>query len=208
MTAGTSIAGLIFDLGGVVIDWNPRYVYRQIFRGDDAKMEHFLAEVCPQSWNEQQDAGNPIAAATEARVAQFPEWEAEIRAFYDRWIEMVGSPIPGTTELMQELKAAGYPLFALSNWSAELFPLVRYRVPAFDLFDRIFLSGEMKLIKPDPAIFEEVLKNVGVPRDRLLFIDDNPLNVAGAKNVWLKALRFINAQTLRTDLQARGVKLG
>lgn len=201
----TVIAGLIFDLGGVVIDWNPKYVYREIFAGDEAKMDAFLRDICPQSWNEQQDAGHPIAEATEERVALFPQWEAEIRVYYGRWLEMVGDPIPGTTEILRELKTAGYPLYAMSNWSAELFPKVRDRIAAFGLFDRIFLSGDYRMIKPDPVFFETVLKEIGMPRDRLLFVDDNPHNVAGAKNVWLSALRFTGAETLRADLKARGV---
>lgn len=207
MTAGTSIAGLIFDLGGVVIDWNPKYVYRQVFAGDEAKMDFFLTEICPQSWNDEQDRGRPIALATEERVAMFPQWEKEIRAYYGRWIEMIGDPVPGTTEIMRALKAAGYPMFALSNWSAELFPLVRHRVPAFGLFDRIFLSGELKMIKPDPVIYETALKAVGIPRERLLFIDDNPANVAGAGNVGLPAVRFAGAGALQSELRARGVAI-
>jgi 2-haloacid dehalogenase len=205
MATGGNIVGLIFDLGGVVIDWNPEYVFHDVFAGDKAKMDRFFTEICPMSWNEKQDGGYPLAQATEERVAMFPGWEKEIRAFYGRWIEMVGDPIPGTTELLTELKATGYLLYALSNWSAETFPLVKDRVPAFKLFERIFLSGEYRMIKPDPNFYEAVLAEIPVPRERLVFIDDNPANVAGAENVWLKALRFTDADQLRADLKALGV---
>jgi 2-haloacid dehalogenase len=202
-----SIAGVVFDLGGVVIDWNPRYVYRDIFAGDEAKMETFLTKICPQSWNEKQDAGRSLEAGTRERVALFPAWEREIRAFYDRWIEMIGEPIPKTAELMDELKALGLPLYALSNWSAELFPLVRRKVPAFALFDRIFLSGEYRMIKPDPRFFEAVLAEIPLPRERLVFIDDSPANVAGGQAVGLRSLHFTGAETLRGQLRALGVRV-
>jgi 2-haloacid dehalogenase len=207
IVAKNNLAGAIFDLGGVVIDWNPAYVFRDMFVGDEARMEIFFRDVCPLSWNAKQDAGYPIARATEDRVALFPAWEKEIRAYYGRWIEMVGDPIPGTYELMLALKSAGYPLYALSNWSAETFPLVRNKVPAFALFEKIFLSGEYRLIKPDPRFYEAVLAEIPIPRERLVFIDDNADNVAGAKNVWLKAVRFSGAEKLRADLEAMGVAI-
>lgn len=199
------IAGIVFDLGGVVIDWNPDYVFRDLFAGDDARKVVFFRDICPAEWNAQQDAGYPIAQATEERVAMFPAWEKEIRAYYGRWIEMVGDPIPGTYELMLALKAAGYPLYALSNWSAETFSLVQDRVPAFRLFEKIFLSAAYKLIKPDPRFYEAALAEIPIPRERLVFTDDNADNVVGAKNVRLKALRFTGADALRADLQALGV---
>jgi 2-haloacid dehalogenase len=201
------IKGAIFDLGGVVIDWNPRFVYRDVFAGDEAKMEYFLAEICPMSWNARQDAGQPLAEGTAERVALFPEWEKEIRAYYARWIEMIGDSIPGTAELMGEMKAQGLPLYALSNWSAETFPLVRNRIPAFTLFERIFLSGEYKMIKPDARFYRAALEEIPVAPENLVFIDDNAVNVAAAGALGLAALHFSGADKLRADLRALGLRV-
>lgn len=199
------VRGVIFDLGGVVVDWNPAYVYRGVFAGDEAKMHRFFAEICPPSWNAEQDAGHSVAQATEERVAMFPGWEKEIRAYYGRWIEMIGGAIPGTTELIGELKALGLPLYALSNWSAELFPQVRHRFAAFDLFDRIFLSGDYRLIKPDPRFYRAALAEIPLPKESLVFVDDNPENVSGGKNVGLTSLPFVGAKQLRAALKALGI---
>ena len=201
------IQGVIFDIGGVIVDWNPVYLYRGLFGGDEARMAEFLTLICPQSWNEEQDAGRPIAEATEARVKQFPEWEKEIRAFYGRWIEMVKGPIPGTSGLIAELHALGLPLYALSNFSAELFPLIRHRFSAFDAMRRIFLSGDYKRIKPDARFYNAALAEIPAPREALFFVDDNPANVAGAEAVGLPARRFTDAVSLRSELKSRGVDL-
>ena len=199
------VRGVIFDLGGVVVDWNPAYVFRDVFAGDEAKMRRFFTEICPQSWNAEQDAGHSVARATEQRVALFPAWEKEIRAYYGRWIEMIGGAVPGTTELIGELKALGLSLYALSNWSAELFPLVRHRFAAFDLFDRIFLSGDYRLIKPDPGFYRAALAEIPLPKESLVFVDDNPDNVAGGENVGLTSLPFTGAEPLRAALHALGI---
>lgn len=203
--AQVKISAVIFDLGGVVIDWNPAYVFRDMFHGDEARMDWFLTKICPPDWNGQQDAGYPIALATEERVALYPAWEKEIRAFYGRWLEMIGDPIPGTYELMQDLIAAGLPLYALSNWSAELFPLVADRIPAFKLFKKIFLSGEYKMIKPDARFYETALKEIAIPREALVFTDDNAVNIEASNKLGLKAFRFTTADTLRADLRSIGL---
>jgi 2-haloacid dehalogenase len=199
------IEGAVFDLGGVVVDWNPRYVYRDIFTGDEAKVEYFLSTVCPMSWNGQQDAGQTIAEGTEERVALFPEWEREIRAYYARWIDMIRDPIPGTTGVIAALKAKGLPVWALSNWSAETFPLVRHSVPAFDLFNKIFISGEYKMIKPDHRFFRAALDEIRMPADKLVFVDDNLANVAAAVELGFIALAFTDAARLKADLGTLGL---
>jgi 2-haloacid dehalogenase len=203
--ADRTIKGAVFDLGGVVIDWNPRYVYRDVFAGDEAKMEYFLSTVCPMSWNAQTDAGQSIAEAITERVALFPAWEKEIRVYYARWIEMIRDPIPGTTEIVAGLKAKGIRVWALSNWSAETFPLVRDRVPAFGLFEKIFLSGEYRMIKPDPRFFRAALDEIGIPAENLTFIDDNLANVAAAKALGFAALAFTDASRLKADLASLGL---
>ena len=201
------VKGIVFDLGAVVIDWNPIYLYRKLFDGDEAKAANFLATVCTFAWNTEQDAGRDLVQATAERVGLFPEWEREIRAYYGRWIEMVGGPVPGTAALMAEIKAAGLRLFALSNWHCETFAQVRYTFKELDLFEHIVLSGELGLVKPDPAIYRAALDCYGVPPEHLIFVDDSPRNVEGAAREGLPGLVFTDAETLRRDLIDLGVPL-
>lgn len=205
IVANVKIAGVVFDLGNVVIGWNPEHVFRDLFGDDRARMDWFLTKICPSAWNAQQDAGYPIALATEERVALYPAWEKEIRAYYGRWIEMISGPVPGTCELLQDIKAAGLPLYALSNWSTELFPLVADTLPAFKLFDRIFLSGSYKMIKPEARFYEAALKEIAIPREALVFTDDNADNVEASNKLGLKAFLFTTAEQLRADLRGIGV---
>jgi 2-haloacid dehalogenase len=205
--AVTNIQAVIFDLGGVVIDWDPKLLYRKVFDGEEAKMEMFLAQICPPDWNERQDGGRSLAAATEERVAAHPEWEREIRAFYGRWIEMVGGPIPGTADIMRELAALGVRLFALSNWSAETFPLVRHRFPELDLFEKIVISGEHGCAKPDERFYRIGLDEIGLPAESLLFIDDSQRNILAAERLGFIPLLFKTAKELRGDLRAMGFAL-
>ena len=198
------IQAVVFDLGAVVIDWDPKHLYRKVFDGDEAKMETFLSRICPPDWNERQDGGRSLAAATAERVAAHPEWEREIRAFYDRWIEMVGGPIPGTADIVRELAALGVRLFALSNWSAETFPLVRHRFPELDLFEKIIISGEHRCAKPDERFYRIALDKFGLPAANLLFIDDNLRNIRAAERLGFQSLVFTSAEKLRGDLRAMG----
>ncbi|MGB8600995.1 MAG: HAD family phosphatase [Rhizomicrobium sp.] len=203
--ANVKVAGVVFDLGNVVIGWNPEIVFADMFHGDLARMDWFLTKICPPEWNAQQDAGYPLALATEERVALYPAWEKEIRAYYGRWIEMITGPVPGTYELMQDIAAAGLPMYALSNWSTELFPLVTDTLPAFKMFRKIFLSGAYKMVKPDARFYETALGEIGIPREALVFIDDNADNVAASNKLGLKAFRFTTADAFRADLRSVGV---
>jgi 2-haloacid dehalogenase len=198
---------VIFDLGGVLIDWNPRYLYRRMFDGDDAAMERFLAEVCTPEWNLSLDAGRPFARAVSELVAAHPAERHRIEAYHRRWLEMVAGPIAPTVAVLDELAAAEVPLWALTNWSAETFALVR-RDPAYAFLERfrtIFVSGELQLIKPDPLIYRHVLAVIDAPGDNCLFIDDAPKNVAGAVAVGMRAHRFTDAMTLRAELAGLGL---
>jgi 2-haloacid dehalogenase len=193
---------VIFDLGGVLIDWNPRYLYRGLFAGDDLAMERFLAEVCSPEWNHALDAGRPFAEAVAELSAAHPGHRERIEAYHRRWIEMVAGPIAPTVAILEELAAAGVPLWALTNWSSETFALVRSD-PAYGFLDRfraIFVSGELRLVKPDPAIYRHVLASVGAAPHDCLFVDDAPRNVAAAEACGLHAHRFTDPASLRARL--------
>lgn len=199
--------GVIFDLGGVVVEWDPMLLYRKLFAREDEARE-FLANICTPAWNEKQDAGRTLAEATAELVTRHPQWEPQIRAFYDRWIEMIGGPVPGTLEVIQDLKKAGIRLFALSNWSRETFPRVRDRFEAFWLFEHIVVSGHHGCAKPDARLYEIALERFGMPAHELVFVDDSPRNVAGAEAAGIRGLPFTGAAQLRRDLQRLGVPLG
>lgn len=196
------VRSLVFDLGGVVIDWNPRHLYRKLFPGDEAAMEAFLADVCTSEWNAQQDAGRPFAAGIAAAQARHPDHAELIAAYWERWEEMVPGAIDGAPELLRELRL---PLYALSNWSAETWPRARGRFDFWDCFAGIVISGEVRLAKPDPAIFEHLLERFSLERETALFIDDSPGNLESARSVGMQALHFASVPQLRADLAARGV---
>jgi 2-haloacid dehalogenase len=201
------VEGVIFDLGGVVIDWNPMYLYRKVFAGDEAKAADFLARICPYDWNVKQDAGRSLAVATVEQVALFPEWETEIRAYYGRWIEMIGGLVLGTSDIIRELKALGIRVFALSNWSRETFSRIIHTCDALALFEDIVLSADYGCIKPEERIYRIALERFGMPVEALLFVDDSLPNVRGAEAVGLRSLTFTTAEQLRRDLAALGIPL-
>jgi 2-haloacid dehalogenase len=198
---------VVFDLGGVLIDWNPRYLYRQLI-ADEAAMERFLAEVCHPAWNEEQDRGRSFAAAIEEAALRHPGQRALIEAYHHRWAEMLGGPIAGTVAVLEELKKAGRELHALTNWSAETFPLARERYPVLTWFETILVSGEHGLIKPDPRIFELLLERIGRTAAECIYIDDNQRNVAAAAALGFDALHFVSPEELRHDLVERGALAG
>jgi 2-haloacid dehalogenase len=203
----SSIKAIVFDLGGVLIDWNPRHLYRKIFASDDARMEQFLKTVCPLEWNELQDAGRALSTATESRVREYPEWEEEIRAYYGRWEEMIAGEIPGTAQLLTELAHLGVRLFALSNWSLETFGLISAKFPVLEAFEEIFLSGNAKVAKPDARFYEYALGRIDLPRSELLFVDDNVRNVVAAQMLGLPSLTFTDALQLRSKLRSLKLNL-
>ena len=194
---------VVFDLGGVLIDWNPRYLYRKVL--PEAEVERFLAEVCTQAWNERQDAGRTVAEATAELVARFPDQEALVRAYYDRWDEMLGGLIEGTAAIVEELAARGeVELYALSNWSSETFHHARGRYAVLERFRAILVSGEERLIKPDPRFFELLFTRHGVAPARAIFIDDVERNVEAARRLGMTGIRFDSPAQLRAEL----VRLG
>jgi 2-haloacid dehalogenase len=202
MVPNRSIA--VFDLSGVLIDWNPRYLYRKLFHGDEAAMEHFLTNVCTQSWNSQQDAGRPFAEACAALKLEHPQHAELIDAWIERQPEMVAGPIQGTVEILAELRARRVPLYALSNWSAETFPLSLKRFDFLHWFQGIVLSGEVRVIKPNPRIFEHFFKTLAIDPSHTVYIDDLPRNVETANAFGMHGILFTDPPALRDEL----VKLG
>lgn len=197
---------VIFDLGAVLIDWNPRYLYRQLF-DDEAEIERFLAEVCTPDWNHSLDAGRSFAEAITEKIVEFPDFKVQIEAYHDRWIEMISGPISESVELLERLYAKGVPLFALTNWSAQTFRLIR-QDPEFEFLNRfrsIIVSGEIKLVKPDPAIFEYTLGLMAAEPQDCLFIDDNPANCASASAMGIVVHQFVQASDLAVDLKRHGL---
>ena len=197
-------AAVVFDLGGVLIDWNPRYLYRKLF-DDEAAMESFLADVVSPEWNGQQDAGRTWAEAVEVLTREHPAQRDLIAAYWHRWQETLGDAIAPTVEILEELREAGVRLFALSNWSAETFPVARPRYPFLESFDGIVISGEEKVAKPDPRIFRHLLDRYELEPAATVFIDDSEANVRAAAAQGLIALRFEDAATLRDDLVRLGL---
>jgi 2-haloacid dehalogenase len=198
---------VIFDLGGVLIDWDPRYLYRTLFVDDEPGMERFLAEVANAAWNGEMDGGKPFAEGVAELIARHPHERERIEAYHARWIEMIGGPIRGTVGILEELAARGVPLYAITNWSAETFALTR-REPAYaflDLFREIFVSGELRMLKPEPAIFRHALSRIGREPPQCLFVDDVEKNVAGAAAVGLAVHRFTTPEALAADLRTRGL---
>lgn len=198
---------IIFDLGGVLIDWNPEYVYREVFNGDQQKVDWFLNTICTHEWNVEQDAGRSIQKATELLVAQYPEYEEWIRIFYDRWEDMLGGTIPETVTLLNKLKQANnHRLYALTNWSAETFPVALQRYEFLQHFEGILVSGEEKTIKPFPKIYEILLERYQINPLMSVFIDDNVENVEVAKKFGIKGIHFKSTQLLREELTNLGVQ--
>ena len=184
------IHAVVFDLGGVLIDWDPRHLYRKVF-DDEKVMEEFLGNICTPDWNEQQDAGRPVAVATKERISKFPEYRTEIEAFYGRWEEMLGGPVKSTLDLLHEVKKEGkWGLYALTNWSAETFPIARARYSFLDLFEDIIVSGEVKCKKPDPKIYQILVERTGVDPENSLFIDDSERNIMAARNLGFQTIHF------------------
>lgn len=199
------IKTVIFDLGGVLIDWNPDYVYREIYP-DPVQRKWFFDNICTHDWNMQQDAGRSLSEATEEKVLEFPEYEEQIRAFYGRWKEMLGDAIHENVKLLdQVVKANGHGVYALTNWSHETFPVALDKFEFLQWFEGIVVSGEEKTIKPLREIYEILYHRYNIEPSRALFIDDNQDNVAGAVNAGMHAVHYTSHEKLKDDLASYGI---
>lgn len=204
-TAGRVPAAVVFDLGNVLVDWDPRHLYVPLFDGDRAVAERFLSEVCTPDWHHELDRGRDWSDAIAERVARFPGWETAIAAYRDRWDRMFAGDIAGSVTLLRTLQARGVAVHALSNYPAEPVDFLYRRFDWMTLFDTVVISGRLGLVKPDPAIYRHLLTLIGLPADRCLFIDDRADNVAAARALGFDAVRFEGAPALRESLVVRGL---
>ncbi len=197
---------IIFDLGNVLIRWQPRALFEKVFATED-EVDYFLQHVATLEWNEKQDAGRTIQEGTSELISKHPKYEREIRIYYDRWTETITGPIEGSVEILKQLEASGqYRLLALTNWSHELFPWARETFDFLSIFEAIMVSGEVELQKPDPAIYRLLhdtydLEGYG----GCVFIDDSARNVEAARKEGLDTIRFEHPEQLREELRERGV---
>lgn len=197
----TQLKNIVFDFGGVLIDWNPEYLYKKVFE-DKAQMEHFLNNVCTYSWNVLQDAGRPVAVATAEKQQEFPEYKDEIAMYYGRWAEMLGGEIAENSRLVKPLSEK-YNTYGLTNWSAETIPVAMERYDFFNHLKGIVVSGEEKLIKPDPKLYYILLDRFNLNPEETLFIDDNAHNIDTAKLLGFETIHFtpdVNLENVLTEM--------
>jgi 2-haloacid dehalogenase len=205
-TAKPEIDAVAFDIGGVLLDWDPRYMYRTLFE-DPGDMEDFLARVCTSDWHRAHDLGADITQSCEQLAQRYPEHRDMIMVWAERGEEMVAGQFDGTAAILGELKAAGMPCYALSNMEPDAFRVRRARFAFMDWFDDHVISGFEGVAKPDPRIFRILLDRHGLRPEATVFIDDQPRNVAAARDLGLIALQFSSPAQLRTDLINLGLGL-
>ncbi|ULC58325.1 HAD family phosphatase [Flaviramulus sp. BrNp1-15] len=199
---------IIFDLGGVLIDWNPEYVFLDEFNGDRKKMQWFFDNICTSDWNENQDAGYPLQQATEDLVNQFPEYERLIRLFYGNWEQMLGVAIEGTVKILDAfVKNKNYKVVALTNWSAETFPIALERFEFLHWFEGIIVSGEEKTRKPFKEIYQITLDRFNIEAQSSIFIDDNLRNIEAANALTINGIHFKSPKELIQQLKAFNIHI-
>lgn len=202
------ITTIIFDLGGVLIDWSPEYVYLKEFRGDREKMDWFLEHICAWDWNVNQDAGYSLEKATQERIALFPEYEELIKMYYGRWEEMLGFTHKGTLAILKKLvDKPGFRVLALTNWSGETWPKAIAKFPWLQWFEGILVSGDEGMRKPFAEIYELMLSRYDIDADKAVFIDDSKANIEGCEAVGIKGIHFTDSKTLEIKLRSLGVRL-
>lgn len=196
---------IIFDLGGVLIDWNPRYLYNKIFK-TETETTWFLENICTSEWNDMQDAGRSFAEATAELISKHPEWEIPIKAWYERWEETISGPIHDTVEILKYFRDAGqHRIYALTNWSAESFPIAKNKFEFLNWFEGIVVSGEEKTRKPFPEFYQILFRRYNVKPQNTIFIDDNIKNIEGGKAVGLNTIHFQSPSQLKAELKTMGL---
>jgi 2-haloacid dehalogenase len=196
---------VVFDLGGVLVDWNPRYLLRKIMPGREAEMEWLISEVLNHDWNTQRDTGDPWPEAIAELERTYPDYAGVIRLYDERWAETLGGSHEDTVAVLAELHEAGVPIYALTNWSAEKFPHAEAKFDWLAWFDGVVVSGRVRLIKPDPEIFQHLLDEYELAPEDVLFVDDYEPNIVGARAMGIRAHRFHAAAALREVLVAEGL---
>jgi 2-haloacid dehalogenase len=199
------VDAVLFDLGKVLLDWNPRYFYSRFFDGDENAVERFLAEAVPGHWILEMDAGKPSAVAIAERQRLLPQHAELIGRWSEGWPHMLRGGIAGSVRILEELRCRGLRLYALTNFSTETFPIARQRCEFLGWFEDIVVSGEHGVVKPDPVIYELAIRRCRLEAARTVFIDDTPANVETARELGLHALHFTGPEKLRTDLVALGL---
>ena len=195
-----AISAIVFDLGGVLMDWDPRHLYRKLFGGDEAAMEEFLATVCTAEWIRQQDMGLPVADAVAQLARRFPDHAPLIEAYDKRWQEILAGPIEDSVSVLADLRQRGVPLYGLTNLPDEKFPALMERLNFLDWFEAVVVSGAVGVAKPDLEIYIHLLKTYHLVPESTLFVDDVAANVEGAKALGLAAIHFVSPAKLRSDL--------
>lgn len=197
----SQINTIIFDLGGVLVDWSPDYVFHETYFESPEQRKYFFENICTSDWNEEQDAGRSYVEATQELVAKFPEWESQIRDYYGRWSDMLKAPIPATVEILKKLKESGkYKIYALTNWHAGLFDIALTRYGFLHWFDGRVVSGEEMTRKPFPEFYHRLLTRYEVKPEDAIFIDDNSRNVKAAEELGIKSIHFTGAADLENKL--------
>jgi 2-haloacid dehalogenase len=196
---------LVFDFGGVLVEWDPHYLYRPFFNGDDAAIDRFMLEIDFHAWNVQQDGGRSFDEGVAVLSAQFPQYAPLIHAYHDHYADSITGPIAGTVDILRACKAAGYPLYGLSNWAQEKFELVRPQFDFFDCFDDILISSTVNLVKPDPRLFEIFLARIKRRAEDCVYIDDSAANVAVADQLGFITIHFESSPHLAAELDRLGV---
>jgi len=196
------IKAIIFDYGNVLIEWEPRYVYNRFFPNDPEGMERFFKEVDFLSWNAHQDKGRTFKEGVADLSGQFPHYTHLIQAYHDNWKDSIGISYTGTVEIMKQLKQKGYPLYGLSNWSAETFPYARSKFDFFELFDDMVISGLVGYVKPEPEIYHLMLEKIRKPAQECLFIDDSLPNIQQAQKMGFQTIHFKSSEQLADDLKS------
>jgi len=197
------IKDIVFDFGGVLVDWNPRYLYKNVFE-DKQEMEYFLTHICTDEWNLEQDRGRTLSEGTRILQKEFPGHHAHIQLFYDQWESMLKSEIHANTSLLPILSEK-YDLYGLTNWSSETFPIALERYPFFNLFDGIVVSGEEKMIKPDKKFYQILLDRYKLKSETSLFIDDNIKNIHAAAEMGFDTIHFTPNTNLKSELIERSI---
>jgi len=201
-----SINTIIFDLGNVLVEWNPSYVFNDKYFDTPEKLDYFFKNICTPEWNEEQDAGRSIVEATQSLIEKYPEWEQPIRDYYGRWTEMLKAPIPGTVEIFKELKESGkYKIYALTNWQSGLFDIALVRYNFLHWFDGRVVSGDEKTRKPFHEFYNRLLNRYHVDPKKALFIDDSMRNIKAAEELGINSIHFKSPELLRKELETRGI---